>query len=73
LYEKQPQESEKLKIETSTEEVNEIFRIGNPHASFIDFSITRVVKGDLVKVMSWHDNERGYANQLIRGALRILG
>jgi glyceraldehyde 3-phosphate dehydrogenase len=27
-----------------------------------------VIDGDLVKVMSWYDNEWGYANQLLREA-----
>src|SRR5690348_1631142 len=26
-------------------------------------------RGDLVKVMSWYDNEWGYANQMLRGAV----
>lgn len=30
-----------------------------------------VVDGDLVKVMSWYDNEWGYSSQLVREALRI--
>jgi len=29
------------------------------------------VDGDLVKVMSWYDNEWGYSNQLVREAVRI--
>jgi glyceraldehyde 3-phosphate dehydrogenase len=59
--------------ETSTEEPNETFRIENPHASFVDLSMTEVVEGDLIKVMSWHTKEWRYANQMIREALRILG
>jgi glyceraldehyde 3-phosphate dehydrogenase len=35
-------------------------------ASVIDCSLTQVVDGDLVKVMSWYDNEWGYAAQLVR-------
>ena len=33
--------------------------------------MTQVVGGDLVKVMSWYDNEWGYANQMIRAALQM--
>jgi glyceraldehyde 3-phosphate dehydrogenase len=32
--------------------------IKDPRASIIDLGMTRVVDGDLVKVMSWYDNER---------------
>ena len=43
--------------------------IGDPRASIVDLGLTRVVDGDLVKVMSWYDNEWGYANQMVREAL----
>ena len=33
--------------------------------------MTQVVDGDLIKVMSWYDNEWGYSSQLVREALRI--
>jgi len=46
--------------------------VGDPRAAIIDLSMTRVVDGDLVKVMSWYDNEWGYTNQMIREALRIV-
>jgi glyceraldehyde 3-phosphate dehydrogenase len=46
--------------------------IKNPHASIVDLSMTQVVDGDLVKVMSWYDNEWGYANQMVKEALRML-
>jgi hypothetical protein len=29
----------------------------------------KVIDGDLVKVMSWYDNEWGYTNQMIREGL----
>jgi len=45
--------------------------IANPHASIFDPSMTQVVDGDLVKVMSWYDNKWGYTNQMIREALRL--
>ena len=37
-------------------------------ASIIDLEMTQVVDGDLLKVMSWYDNEWGYANQMVRQA-----
>ena len=43
--------------------------VGDPRASVIDLELTRVVDGDLVKVMSWYDNEWGYANQIVRAAV----
>jgi glyceraldehyde 3-phosphate dehydrogenase len=45
--------------------------VGDPHASIIDLELTRVIGGDLVKVMSWYDNEWGYANQLLREAIAL--
>jgi len=41
------------------------------YASIVDLSMTQVVDGDLVKIMSWYDNEWGYANQMVREALQI--
>jgi glyceraldehyde 3-phosphate dehydrogenase len=38
--------------------------IGNPYSSIVDLSLTKVVDGDLVKVVSWYDNEWGYSNRL---------
>jgi len=43
--------------------------IGNPHASVADLQMTRVVDGNLVKVLAWYDNEMGYANTLVRHVL----
>ena len=37
-------------------------------ASVVDLELTRVIDGDLVKIMSWYDNEWGYANQMVREA-----
>jgi glyceraldehyde 3-phosphate dehydrogenase len=40
--------------------------IGNTHASIADLSFTKVVGGKLVKVLTWYDNEVGYANTLVK-------
>jgi glyceraldehyde 3-phosphate dehydrogenase len=47
--------------------------IGDSHASIVDLGMTQVVDGDLVKVMSWYDNEWGYTNQMVRQAKEMLG
>ncbi|WP_027391332.1 type I glyceraldehyde-3-phosphate dehydrogenase [Aquimarina latercula] len=43
----------------------------NPFASTVDASMTRVVDGDLVKIMIWYDNEWGFTNQMIRQILEL--
>ena len=39
--------------------------MGNPHTSIFDATETKVI-GNLVKVLSWYDNEWGYSNALVR-------
>lgn len=39
--------------------------IKNPYSSIVDLELTNVVKGDLVKVVAWYDNEWGYSNRLV--------
>ena len=45
--------------------------IQDPRASIVDLELTQVVDGNLVKVLSWYDNEWGYTSQMIREAVRI--
>jgi glyceraldehyde-3-phosphate dehydrogenase/erythrose-4-phosphate dehydrogenase len=47
--------------------------VGDSRASIVDLDLTKVIDGDLVKIMSWYDNEWGYANQMLREALAITG
>lgn len=37
---------------------------GNPHSSILDATLTRVMEGRMVKVLSWYDNEWGYSTRL---------
>lgn len=39
--------------------------IGTRVASIADLAFTRVVDGDLVKVLAWYDNETGYTSTLV--------
>jgi len=40
-------------------------------AAIVDLEMTKVVDGDLVKVLAWYDNEWGFTNQMIRQILDI--
>ncbi len=39
--------------------------IGNSNSGTVDLALTKVVAGNLVKVMVWYDNEWGYSNRLV--------
>ena len=39
--------------------------IGNPHSSIFDAGSTQVLGGNLIKVLSWYDNEWGYSNRVV--------
>jgi glyceraldehyde 3-phosphate dehydrogenase len=45
--------------------------IGQPYGAIVDLSFTKVVDGNLVKVLSWYDNEFGYVSTLIKHIERI--
>lgn len=84
------------KRETSSEEVNKIFKeaaeeerwkdiftvtsepivssdiIGQPYGAIADINFTRVVGGNLVKVLSWYDNEFGYVATLLEHVKKAL-
>lgn len=44
--------------------------VGNTHAAIVDLELTRVVNGNLVKVLSWYDNEIGYSNTLVEHVIK---
>ncbi|MGB8992718.1 MAG: type I glyceraldehyde-3-phosphate dehydrogenase [Desulfobaccales bacterium] len=58
-------------LEYAQDEIVSSDIIMNTHASIFDPSMTQVVDGDLVKIMSWYDNEWGYTNQMVREAVRL--
>jgi glyceraldehyde 3-phosphate dehydrogenase len=45
--------------------------IGDPHSAIVDLPLTRVVGGNLVKVMAWYDNEWGYSNRLVEQVIAV--
>ncbi len=38
---------------------------GNTHSSIVDGSCTKVIEGNMVKIISWYDNEAGFSRRLI--------
>lgn len=53
-------------LNTSDEPLVSSDIVKSAYASVVDLQLTRVVDGDLVKIMAWYDNEWGFTNQMIR-------
>jgi glyceraldehyde 3-phosphate dehydrogenase len=45
--------------------------VGRSESAVVDLESTRVVGGDMVKVLAWYDNEWGYANRLLEQVVRV--
>lgn len=45
--------------------------IGNPASAIVDLPFTKVVGGDLLKLVIWYDNEWGYSNRLAELAVKV--
>ncbi|HAS85040.1 MAG TPA: type I glyceraldehyde-3-phosphate dehydrogenase [Candidatus Yonathbacteria bacterium] len=45
--------------------------VGELYGSIADLDLTRVVDGNLVKVMAWYDNEMGYTNTLVQHVVKV--
>ena len=45
--------------------------LGNPHSSIVDLLSTKVVDNNLLKIITWYDNEWGYSNRLIEFCEKI--
>jgi glyceraldehyde 3-phosphate dehydrogenase len=44
----------------------------NPHSSIFDAGLTRVMEGNLVKVLSWYDNEWGFSNRMLDTTIALV-
>ncbi len=44
--------------------------LGSKYASIADLGLTRVIDGNLVKVMAWYDNEMGYTHSLVEHVVK---
>lgn len=45
--------------------------VGSSASCVVDLPLTKVVDGDLVKVIAWYDNEMGYSHRLAEMALEV--
>jgi len=45
--------------------------IGSPYSALVDLPFTKVIDGDLVKVLAWYDNEYGYSCRLVEMVERM--
>ncbi|WP_019039325.1 type I glyceraldehyde-3-phosphate dehydrogenase [Psychroflexus tropicus] len=45
--------------------------VGNPYSCVFDAGMTSVIGGNLIKLIGWYDNERGYSNRLIDLILKM--
>jgi glyceraldehyde 3-phosphate dehydrogenase len=52
-------------LAVSDEELVSIDFRGNPNSSIVDAQYTKVMDGDFLKVLSWYDNEWGYASRCV--------
>ena len=44
----------------------------NPHSSILDAGLTKVMEGNMVKVLSWYDNEWGFSNRMLDTTLVLM-
>ncbi len=58
-------------LKTTKESIVSTDIIKDPYAATVDLSFTKVVDGDLVKILVWYDNEWGYCATLVEHILKI--
>ena len=59
-------------IQVTNEQLVSSDIVGNPHSAIIQTELTKVVGGNLVKVIGWYDNEWGYSNRMVELAQKIV-
>lgn len=58
-------------LKVSSEQLVSSDIVGEPYGAIVDLGFTKVVDGDLVKVLAWYDNEYGYVSTLVRHILAV--
>ena len=52
-------------VEVSEEPLVSSDIIGNPYSTIVDIGMMKMMGGDMLKIVTWYDNEWGYANRLV--------
>ena len=47
--------------------------IGDPHSSIVDSESTLLLRGNVIKIVSWYDNEWGYSARMLDIAAVVAG
>jgi glyceraldehyde 3-phosphate dehydrogenase len=70
-------QTERLKatLRYATEALVSTDIVGDPHSSIFDSEYTSVIGGNMLKTLSWYDNEWGYSNRVVDllGRMYALG
>ena len=52
-------------LQYSDEDLVSVDFVKNPHSSIFDALFTKVAEPNLVKILSWYDNEWGYSSRIV--------
>jgi glyceraldehyde 3-phosphate dehydrogenase len=66
LFEESKTDRYKFVLAVSNEPLVSSDIVKSSFATIVDLEMTRIVDGDLVKILAWYDNEWGFTNQMIR-------
>lgn len=58
-------------LEVTNEPIVSSDIVGNQASAIVDLQLTKVVDGNMVKVVAWYDNEFGYSNQLVEEVIMV--
>lgn len=53
-------------VKVTTDQLVSSDIIGEPYGAIVPLDLIKVIDGDLIKVLSWYDNEAGYVSTLVR-------
>ncbi len=59
-------------MKTTRDQIVSSDTVGEPYGAIVDLNFTKVIDGDLVRVLSWYDNEAGYVAMLLKHVLAAI-